>query len=213
MFQFRDVKNNSTSHTKLQKEFTSYLAIASNIPNALFVILNVFYGQRFKLNLRLIGALSLMSTLFIGVLIMTRMDSDLFQEWFLYSTLTIVVFLNICTAIFQSGLFGVVGKFPPSYMGGVMAGQALGGIFPALVNIFFIALNASPLNLGFYCFLVAFIFVLLSLVAYCAIQTTNFFKFHAGTGDSVENSLTQRSVMGVREYKSILKLTWKFVLR
>ena len=50
--QFRDTTHNSTDHTKLQKEFTSYLAIASNVPNALFVILNVLYGRRFNLNLR-----------------------------------------------------------------------------------------------------------------------------------------------------------------
>ena len=86
-----------TEHTKLQKEFTSYLAISSNLPNATFVILNVLYGQRFRLNTRLLGALALMATLFIGVLIMTRIDSDLWQQWFLASTLVIVIFLNICT--------------------------------------------------------------------------------------------------------------------
>ena len=118
-FKFRDTEQNST-HTKLQKEFTSYLAIASNVPNATFVILNVLYGQRFNLNLRLvlmpplkntcftrlIAALSVMATLFVGVLIMTRIDSDGWQEWFLISTLLMVVFLNICTAIYQGGLIG-----------------------------------------------------------------------------------------------------------
>merc|ERR1719184_716250 len=89
---------------------------------------------------------------------MTRIDSDQWQQWFLGSTLIMVVFLNICTAIFQGGLIGVAGKFPPNYMGGMMAGQALGGIFPALVNIFVIAMDVTPINLGFYCFLVAFIF-------------------------------------------------------
>ena len=118
-FKFRDTEQNST-HTKLQKEFTSYLAIASNVPNATFVILNVLYGQRFNLNLRLvlmqplknicftrlIAALSVMATLFVGVLIMTRIDSDGWQEWFLISTLLMVVFLNICTAVYQGGLIG-----------------------------------------------------------------------------------------------------------
>ena len=49
-----------------------------------------------------------------------------------------------CRAIFQGGLIGVAGKFPPLYMGGMMAGQALGGIFPALVNIVVIALDVQP---------------------------------------------------------------------
>jgi len=38
-------------------------------------------------------------------------------------------------------LAGVAGKFPPHYMGGMMSGQALGGIFPALVNILVIAVQ------------------------------------------------------------------------
>ena len=149
-FKFRDVNNTTASslgsQTKLQKDFTSYLAIASNIPNAIFVILNVIYGQNFRLNVRIMGSLTVMATLFIAVLIMTRIDSDLWQEWFLASTLLIVVFLNICTAVFQGGLIGVAGEFPSKYMGGMMAGQALGGIFPALVNIGVIALKVKAVT-------------------------------------------------------------------
>ena len=120
-----------------------FSAISSNIPNAVFVILNVVYGQRFRLNVRLLGSLTVMATLFIAVLIMTRMDSDSWQSTFLLATLLIVVLLNICTAIFQGGLIGVAGKFPANYMGGMMAGQALGGIFLATVNIPVIALQVQ----------------------------------------------------------------------
>ena len=56
--------------------------------------------------MRLIGSLSLMATLFIAVLIMTRMDSDSWQSTFLLVTLLIVILLNVCTAIFQGGLIG-----------------------------------------------------------------------------------------------------------
>ena len=56
-YKFRDVNetfvqsnnsNSSTAQTDLQKTFTSYLAIASMIPNAVFVILNASFGQRIK---------------------------------------------------------------------------------------------------------------------------------------------------------------------
>ena len=36
---------------------------------------------------------------------------------------------------FQGGLSGLAGKFPPSYMGAVVQGQALGGIFAAGSNV------------------------------------------------------------------------------
>jgi len=216
-YKFRDVSNSTSSsescegsQTMLQKEFTSYLAIASNIPNAIFVILNVIYGQKFRLNVRIMGSLTVMATLFIGVLIMTRIDSDLWQGWFLASTLLIVVFLNICTAIFQGGLVGVAGKFPSKYMGGMMAGQALGGIFPALVNIAVIALKVTPEKLGFYCFLVAFLFVIFSLVAFMAIQTTDFFRHHAGTGDQAVSVSSSSS--SPASYRDSLATAWKYLL-
>ena len=107
-YKFRDTVTNSSNQTMMQKEFTSYLAISSNIPNAVFVILNVVYGQRFRLNVRLLGSLTLMATLFIAVLIMTRMDTDTWQHTFLLTTLLIVVLLNICTAIFQGSLIGKI---------------------------------------------------------------------------------------------------------
>jgi len=205
-FKFRDPTGNQT-HTVLQKEFTSYLAIASNVPNATFVILNVFFGRSFRLNIRIIGALSLMATLFIGVILMARINSDKWQEWFLYSTLIIVVFLNICTAVFQGGIIGVAGKFPPEYMGGMMAGQALGGIFPSLINILVIAFQVSPGDIGFYCFIIAFVFVLVCLGAYCAVQTTSFFRHFAGTSSSGGDTVVQTV-----SYRKIFKQSWRYQL-
>jgi len=210
-YKFRDTVTNSSNQTMMQKEFTSYLAISSNIPNAVFVILNVVYGQRFRLNVRLLGSLTLMATLFIAVLIMTRMDTDTWQHTFLLTTLLIVVLLNICTAIFQGSLIGVAGKFPTNYMGGMMAGQALGGIFPALVNIGVIALQVSPSNVGFYCFLVAFMFVLLSLVLFMMIQTTAFFRHYAGTGDTAYR-VTDPPHLSWSQLRQILSRCWRYCL-
>ena len=78
--------------------------------------------------------------------------------------------------------------------------------------------QVSPSNVGFYCFLVAFLFVLLSLVVFMAIQTTAFFRHFAGTGD-----LAYRDMRGGRlsrtisatswsEYTSTLGKCWKYVL-
>ena len=106
-----------------------------------------------------------------------------------------------------------------------MAGQALGGIFPALVNIVVIALDVQPpgsiiINFteqtdpcfseqGFYCFLVAFLFVLLSLVAFLFVQTTSFFQHHAGAGrDEVTSAIPLR----LASYTSILAKCWRYLL-
>ena len=67
IFQFRntsldDAMSNSSSEllppppTKLQKEFTSYLSIASNVPNAVFVILHALLGHLVGMRIRVLGS-------------------------------------------------------------------------------------------------------------------------------------------------------------
>ena len=65
-YKFRNVSldNDTTNTTEndevltdLQKLYNSYLAIASNIPNATFVILHALFGHHFNIKLRLYGSL------------------------------------------------------------------------------------------------------------------------------------------------------------
>jgi len=57
MYKFREIHNNSTNlthtyaelleqKTDLQASFTSYLSVASALPNTLFLILNAFISKR-----------------------------------------------------------------------------------------------------------------------------------------------------------------------
>ena len=82
-------------------------------------------------------------------------NSDAWQNVFLYVVLTLVVFINVFAAVFQGGVFGVAGKFPPKYMGSTMVGQAFGGVFPAIVDIIIVAMNIDPQHEGFACFFIA----------------------------------------------------------
>ena len=75
--------------------------------------------------------------------------------------------------------------------------------------------QVSPEHIGFYCFLVAFLFVIFSLVAFMAIQTTTFFRHHAGTGDQVGLTTTSASTVMVgssASYRQSLASAWKYLL-
>lgn len=50
----------------------------------------------------------------------------------------------------QGGLSGLAGKFPPSYMGAVVQGQALGGIFAAGSNVVSLITYILLRNFSFY---------------------------------------------------------------
>ncbi|TRY69151.1 hypothetical protein TCAL_02182 [Tigriopus californicus] len=194
-YKFREVTNTSSlwaiqngtdleisSHqTALQEEFTSYLAIASNIPNAMFVILNALVGQNFQLKYRIFVSLGLVIGFFGIVLVFSETNSDDWQKEFMVLILILVVLINCCSAIFQGGVFGVAGKFPPKYMGSIMAGQAMGGVFPALVDIVVISANVQAKDTGFACFLIATLCLIASFVSFAWVRRTKFFKFYAET--------------------------------
>ena len=119
-YKFRDTNAsaNSSVPTELQVEFTSYLAIASTVPNAIFVIVNAMIGQRFTLKKRLSTSISVMILAFTLITALAFADTDEWQKTFLVILLALVVIVNMNSAVFQGGSFGMAGKFPEKYMSG-----------------------------------------------------------------------------------------------
>lgn len=86
---------------------------------------------------------------------------------------------TISPFIFQGGLAGLAGHFPPRYMGSMVQGQAVGGIFAAATNVVLLALGADEVAAAFYCFLVAVIFLSTALIAFFVLTRSEFFQFYA----------------------------------
>ena len=138
-YKFRNVSdslqtNNSTAKTDLQKEFTSYLSIASTVPNATFVIINAIFGQRFSLMKRLTFSLSIMIGMFAVITVLAFINTDSWQRPFLIIILCLVVIVNINSAIFQGGSFGMAGKFPDKYMSGKSKMKVLSTVLPIFIS-------------------------------------------------------------------------------
>jgi len=177
-YQTRNVTE--TSANDLQKAWGGYLAAASMVPNVTFLILNGFFGHKFKTQPRLIVSLVLVIVMFTFTSIMVKIDTDTWQHTFLIVTLVSVVFINTNAAIFQGGILGVAGKFPPAYMGAVFSGQAVGGIFASGCNVVFLALGASAEQSGFFCFITSVVFLLTALIVYCIATKSEFYQYHLG---------------------------------
>ena len=104
-YKFRNVSldtvNDTSADTDLQKLFASYVAIASNVPNATFIILHAIIGHKFSMKLRLYGSQIGMAFTLSLITILSILDSDSWQDEFLALTLTGVVFINAFSAVFQ----------------------------------------------------------------------------------------------------------------
>jgi len=171
---------NETESNDLQKAWGGYLSAASMVPNVTLLILNGFFGHKFKTQPRLIVSLILVILLFTFTSVMVKVDTDNWQDEFLGLTLGSVVLININAAIFQGGILGVAGKFPPAYMGAVFSGQAVGGIFASGCNVVFLALGATAEESGFFCFITSVVFLFSALVAYAIATRSDFYQFYLG---------------------------------
>uniref|UniRef100_A0A146LIP6 Equilibrative nucleoside transporter 3 n=3 Tax=Lygus hesperus TaxID=30085 RepID=A0A146LIP6_LYGHE len=182
MYKFRPLSANVTitenGRSELQASFTSYMTLAATVPSTLFLIINPLINHKISLNIRMHGSLVTMLILFIVTTVFVKVDTDHWQEEFFLVTLGIVILLNIASAILQSAVFGVVGRFPSKYIAGTMRGLALGGIIAATAKIVSLFVGASPAISALAYFIMADAFIVISILAYMFLASTLFFKFH-----------------------------------
>jgi len=168
------------SFNPMQTAWGPQVSAASMVPNVTIMLLNAVFGHRFRTQPRLLVSLILVIGLFAVTSALCLINSDDWQETFLYVTIASVVFININAAIFQSGLVGVAGKFPPQYIGGVFSGQAVGGILASVTNVLMIATGVHPTLGAFFCFVFAVVFLGFSLGLYIWLTRSEFFQHYNG---------------------------------
>ncbi|XP_032665983.1 equilibrative nucleoside transporter 3 isoform X1 [Odontomachus brunneus] len=227
MYKFREINNSTnftTTHvenlaqkTDLQASFTSYLSVASALPNTLFLIVNTFISNRISLTIRMVGSQCTILLLFILTTTFVEINTDKWQDMFLVVTLTTVAFVNAASAIFGGSLMGIVGKFSPKYITAMSGGQALGGIFTALAEVCSLWIGASPVLSGLVYFIIGDVMLLLSLVAYIILERAPFFKYHMveKVPDRLESDYPTSEEVGFSagpstSYMRIIKRIWHY---
>ncbi|KAK9507984.1 hypothetical protein O3M35_007738 [Rhynocoris fuscipes] len=208
MYKFRALHVNVTlsenGRSELQTCFTSYMTIAATVPSTLFLIINPLINHKISLNIRVIGSLGTMLVLFILTTIFVKINTDPWQEEFFLLTLGIIVVLNIASAILQSAIFGVVGRFPSRYIAGTVSGQALGGIMAAVAEIVSLTVGASPILSALVYFIMADIFITISILSYIFLASTVFFKYHSKE-IKMQGSIQYKPVHGVDKESPIVR--------
>ncbi|XP_044743206.1 equilibrative nucleoside transporter 1 [Chrysoperla carnea] len=210
MYKFRDIHNHTSIHQKtpLQIMFTSYLSVATSVPTTFFLILNAALSRKVPLGIRMIGSLSIMLILFIVTTVFVKINTDLWQEQFFAITMVVVVFLSIFSAIMSGGLYGIVGKFSPTYITAVVSGQSLGGVFAAIAEILSLTFGVTATFSAFVYFMIANVTLALSIIAYIILSNSVFFKYH--TIDKAKalaelEATTSLTFYGTISYTVILK--------
>ncbi|KAK2707873.1 equilibrative nucleoside transporter 1-like [Artemia franciscana] len=237
LYKFRDL-NNSHYHygmpkSSLQATFEADLCVTATIPSMIVLFVHGFYGYKVPGKIRIIGGITSVIIIFIVTTALVKINTDPWQDKFFIVTLISVALMNGLGAIFQGGLIGLVGKFPPRYMGAVLGGQGLAGLFAASADIVSIALEADPTQSAFLYFLVADITLVAALISYISISQTTFFKYYeiphgkrpklepymesakissSSSSEGIENASGHEITPGSSKvsYRHIFKKTWMY---
>ncbi|KAL3997023.1 hypothetical protein ACER0C_009679 [Sarotherodon galilaeus] len=131
----QDITSNGTSGTSSKDySYDSWMALLSQLPLLLFTLLNSFLYQcvreRVRVPFSLVGIFLLFSL--TAALVKVPMEPGNFFA----ITMATIWFINMCGAVLQGSLFGMVGLFPSRYSTLFMSGQGLAGIFAALAMLF-----------------------------------------------------------------------------
>ncbi|XP_047530314.1 equilibrative nucleoside transporter 3 [Vanessa atalanta] len=210
MYKFREVTPNNVTmfvrKTQFQAEFTSYLNVATAIPNLIFLILNSLYGHLVTVKTRLQGSLIVVTLAFLVTTSFVQVDTDEWQNTFFIITMVTVVIMTAASAVFIGGLVGIASRFSKEYMAAVISGQSLGGIIAAVAQIISLAFKISPLHSALIYFCIADIMVIASFMSYVLLYKIDFFTYHIlrGSGGMATNRHREVSML------LILKKIWVY---
>lgn len=186
---YEEVVTDDNQFTPLQVSFQSCLAIFSMWTCALFQFLNTALHRLINQHVRMAGSLVVMSIMFIFTLLLVKVNTDQWQTAFFLITMASAVVVNMVSGVFQSGLFGIVAKLPLKYIGAVMGGQGMGGVFAASCSILTLAVapedgSNDPTLSAFLFFLIAAVVLLMAVIVYFKIFKNDYYKFCVSESDS-----------------------------
>jgi len=212
-----DAMSNSSSEllpppTKLQKEFTSYLSIASNVPNAVFVILHALLGHLVGMRIRVLGSQIGQMIVFACITALALVDSDSWQKTFLAVNLSAIAFMNVFNAVFQGSVMANLANFPEKYIGHHSSGQGMGGLLPSVVNVIILAFpNSNSQFAGFYCFLFALVLSVVCLALSFALTTSPYYTRHSALDRRRESEAAAFDLMrDLPLYLGVLRGAWAY---
>ncbi|CAG9861538.1 unnamed protein product [Phyllotreta striolata] len=217
MYKFRNVSSNvsiredAPSRNTLQAEFTSYLNLASCYPNLIMLIFSTVIIEKVSLYKRVLIPLVITLFLMMLTLVFVNLNTDKWQELFLWLTLFITLLLNIVTPIFGGSVTGIVGKFSPTYITAVVGGQSLGGIFAALTQIAALAIGASSTHSALVYFIIGNLTIVLAIVSFVYLAKSAFFNFYVRDQHVVSNIQSTESIqLQAVSYKLVFKKIWAY---
>lgn len=108
---------------------------------------------------------------------------------------------------------GISGQFPSEYITAVVSGQALGGVFTAIMEIMTITFASDPKASAFIFFTIGNILLILSLIAYIVMARSVFFRYYTTEKKIQKATFSQlQRQPSIREpiFREVLNKMWLY---
>ncbi|KAJ7373079.1 hypothetical protein OS493_014226 [Desmophyllum pertusum] len=162
----------------MKHNFENFFSVAAMVPNVLMFLLNTLFKHKISLQVRMLTSVCIMTLCFVVTTVLVVIDTSNWTTNFFYITIGTIIVINMSSAVYQGGLFGICGMMPSRYTGAVMTGQGVGGTFAAMASIFSLLGGKDALSSGFGYFMSAAIVLTLCLVTYIVLQRLKFARHY-----------------------------------
>uniref|UniRef100_A0A0K8SUD5 Equilibrative nucleoside transporter 1 n=1 Tax=Lygus hesperus TaxID=30085 RepID=A0A0K8SUD5_LYGHE len=160
------------------QDFMSYLGISAQGPNLLFNWANIFIQIGGKLTTRIVWSIVVEMLCFIVTVALAMTESSSWPALFFYSTMGIVIVINMANGIYQNTVYGMAAKLPPSYTGAIILVSNISGTFSSLISIGSLWIAPNPRTAAIYYFITALFVLSLCFDTYFALPLNRFYKYH-----------------------------------
>lgn len=161
-----------------------WIVPAYSVPNLVFTLLMIVYGNRFSFRLRIVGTFTITGIVMalIPVLVIDVAETPS------YDLLMIICsFVGIASAILQATTIGFTNLLPPKYTQSNISGQSVAGILACIIRIFTKALepndNSGYINGGWYYFTAGAVGNIICGLAFIWAANTDFVQYYLFKND------------------------------
>lgn len=187
------------------KGFMGYVVNASQVPNVLCNLMNLFvqFGSK-SLGPRIAGSIMIEVVLFVITVALAMVDSSTWPITFFFITMACVVIINAASGIYQNSMYGMTAKLPGKYTGALVLGTNISGTLTSLISIITTFASPSEKTAAIYYFISALLVLLVCIDTYFALPLLKIYRhYQRKDQDDDDNNGTGRP-----PYWTILKSCW-----
>ncbi|CAI2358146.1 unnamed protein product [Caenorhabditis sp. 36 PRJEB53466] len=169
----------SGTPTTFSSNFQSFQTIASQVPNLLLNLLNIFIVVKGGLASRITVGLSIVAVCVVTTMGFIYVDTNSWLTLFFVLTIVTIIVLNGANGVYQNSIFGLASELPFKYTNAVIIGNNLCGTFVTLLSMTTKAMTKNILDRSFAYFSIALVTLGLCLFSFLILQKQRFYQFYS----------------------------------